>query len=379
MNPTRVFILASQSLFAQGVQSLLSAQPGIEIIGAAPCDTNGGAGIAPEVLSLLQAAAPDVVIVEATRGGKNWLVAEVLEAVPNARVIGLTLEDNRIHTYYQQMKQGRCVEDLVEAIRAPTDWYSRSSEALRLFILYQGQYGQRILDNIRRSAPKHWKAEAWRAPSILPPVVDDPAEFLPLHLPAVDLVLCLGESPSAAQLIPGIAERTGAQAVIAPIDNADWLPDGLARQLSVQLTMADVVAVFPKPFCSLTEDMYNVREHQVSFDDPWVAEFAHYFGRPSFQIACDNGAVARVEVKRDTACGCGRDVARQLVGLDANDAVIQAGLFQHHYPCLATMRVDTVLEEPLIQISGNLMRQAVETEIAACLAEKEPLSNPIQQ
>ncbi|MBN1813784.1 MAG: hypothetical protein JXA14_18230 [Anaerolineae bacterium] len=367
MNPTRVFILASQTLFAEGVQSLLSEQPGIEVIGVASCSPGNGGGPDPNVFEHIQATDPDVVIVEATGGEKGHLVAQVLECALSAKVIGLTLEDNRIYTYYQEMKQGRSVEDLVEAIRAPMEWDSRRVEELRLFILYQSHYGQRILDNIRRFAPKTWKVEAWRPPTALPQVVDDPPEFLPLHLPTVDLVLSLGESPSVAQLLPGIIERTGAQAIIAPIDNTDWLPEGLARQLSAQLTMMDAVAVFPKPFCSLEEDSYNVREQTVSFDSPWIEEFACHFGRPAFQIKCDNGTIARVKVRRDTACGCGRDVARQLVGLDVKDAVIQAGLFQHHYPCLATMRVDAVLGEPLIQISGNLMRQAVESEIAVCL------------
>jgi hypothetical protein len=362
MNPTRVFILATQSLFAQGVQSLLSEQPGIEVVGVA---TAG-----PDALMQTQTAAPDVVIIEATGEKQRRLVARVLESVPNARVVGLTLEDNRIHTYYQQMKQGRCVEDLLEVIREPVDWHSRSPETLRLFILYQGHYGQRILENIRRFAPKTWKVDAWRAPSALPQVVDDPSEFLPLHLPTVDLILSLGEGPSAAQLLPGIVERTGTRAIIAPVDNANWLPDGLARQVSAQLTVMDVVAVFPKPFCSLTEDSYNVREYAVSFDSLWIAEFARCFGRPVFRIECDGHKVTKAEVKRDAACGCARDVARQLVGVDVNSAVIQAGLFHHHYPCLATMRVDATLGEPLIQVSGNFMRQAVESEIAACLPEK---------
>ena len=158
-------------------------------------------------------------IVEATEGEKNKLVAQVLECALNAKVIGLTLEDNHIYTYYQQMKQGRSVEDLVEAIQAPKEWDSRRIKELRLFVLYQGHYGQRILDNIRRFAPKSWKIEAWRTPNTLPLVVDDPSEFLPLHLPTVDLILSLGESPSTAQLLPGIVERTGAQSIIAPIDN----------------------------------------------------------------------------------------------------------------------------------------------------------------
>lgn len=372
MNSTRVFILASQTLFAEGVQSLLSEQPSIEVVGVASCSPNHRGGPDPKVFKQIQAAKPDVVIVEATGGGdKSKLVAQVLECALSAKVISLTLEDNCIYTYYQEMKQGRSVEDLVDAIRAPAEWDSRRVQELRLFVLYQGHYGQRILDNVRRYAPKSWKVEAWRPPSALPQVVDDPSEFLPLHLPTVDLILSLGESPSAAQLLPGVVERTGAQNVIAPIDNTDWLPDGLARQLSAQLTMRDIVTVFPKPFCSLTEDSYNVREQAVSFDSPWIAEFARHFGRPAFRIECTNGAIAKVKVKRDTACGCGRDVARQLVGLDVNDAVIQAGLFQHHYPCLATMRVDFTLGEPLIQVSGNFIRQAVETEIAACLPKTD--------
>lgn len=356
MNPIHVFILASQTLFAEGVQSLLSEQPDIKVVGVASCN--------PNVFKQIRAAEPDVVIVEATGGEKSRLVAQVLECALSAKVIGLTLEDNRIYTYFQQMKQGRSVEDLVDAIREPAEWNSRSIDELRLFILYQGRYGQRILDNIRRFAPKTWKVEAWRPPAALPQVVDDPSEFLPLHLPTVDIILSLGESPSAAQLLPGVVEQTGAKAVIAPVDNTDWLPEGLAHQLSVQLTKMDVVAVFPKPFCSLTEDSYNVREQAVSFDSPWIAEFARHFGRPAFQIECINGQIAKAKVKRDTACGCARDVARQLVGVDVQDAVIQAGLFQHHYPCLATMRVDITLDEPLIQVSGNFMRQAVEIEIA---------------
>jgi hypothetical protein len=369
MNPTHVFILASQTLFAEGVQSLLSEQPDIKVVGVASCNPNNADRPGPNVFKQIQAAAPDVVIVEATGGGKSRLVAQVLECSLNAKVIGLTLEDNRIYTYFQQMKQGHSVEDLVDAIRAPADWDSRSVKELRLFVLYQGRYGQRILDNVRRFAPKTWKIEAWRAPAVLPQVVDNPEEFLPLHLPTVDLLLSLGESPSTAQLLPGIVERAGAQAIIAPIDNIDWLPEGLARQLSAQLTKMDTVVVFPKPFCSLTEDGYNVREQKVSFDSPWIAEFARHFGQPTFQIECINGRIAKAKVRRDTACGCARDVARQLAGVDVKDAVIQAGLFQHHYPCLATMRVDVTLGEPLIQVSGNLMRQAVEVKIADCLPE----------
>lgn len=370
MHPTRVFILASQPLFAQGVQSLLSGQPGIEVVGVATPSappSREGAPVGPDMLAQVQAVVPDVVIVEARGEEQGRLIAEVLEYTPGVKVIGLTLEDNRIFTYYQQMKQGRRVEDLLEAIREPLDWGSPSPEALRLLILFQGYYGKRILESIRHFAPQAWTIEAWRIPSALPLVVDDPLAFLPMHLPATDLVLSLGESGSVAQLLPSVVERTGARVVIAPVDNVAWLPDGLVRQLRARLREMGVAAAFPKPFCSLTERSYNVRQQEVSFEDPWIGEFARYFGRPVFRIECHGQQITKVEVKRDAACGCARAVARQLVGVDVREAVIQAGLFHHHYPCLATMRVDASLGEPLIQASGDFTRQAVEVEIALCL------------
>jgi hypothetical protein len=368
MHTTRVFILASRPLFAQGVQSLLSGQPGIDVVGVAtagmetrPTD--------PDVLAQAQAAFPDVVIIEAKGEEQGRLVTKVLESIPRAKVVGLTLEDNRIHTYYQQMIQGRRVEDLLEAIREPVDRYSRSPEALRLFVLFQGHYGQRILDNVRRFAPETWTMDAWRAPSDLPPVVDDPLSFLPLHLPTADLVLSLGESPSAAQLLPSVVERAGARAVIAPVDNVAWLPDGLVRQLRNWLAEMGVAAAFPKPFCSLTEGSYNVRQQEVSFEDPWIGEFARRFGRPVFQIECDGRKITKAGVERDAACGAARDVARQLIGVDVREAVVQSGLFHHHYPCLATMRVDPGLGEPLIQAAGDFVRKAVEVKIAPYLPQ----------
>jgi hypothetical protein len=361
MNLSRVFILASQPLFAQGVQSLLSGQPGIEVVGFAV--------VGPDTFAQVQAAAPDVVIIEAGGEEQSRLVAKVLKSIPGAKVVGLTLEDDRIHTYYQQMKHGRRVEDLLEAIRGPVDWRGRSPEMLRLLVLVEGPYGQRILENVRRFAPAAWTVEGWRVPSALPLVVDEPLEFLPMHLPAADLALSLGESTSTAQLLPGVVERTGARAVIAPVDNVAWLPDGLARQLGSQLMEMGVGAVFPKPFCSLTERSYNVRQQEVSFDDPWIGEFARHFGRPAFRIECDGERIVEAEVERDAACGCGRSVARQLVGVDVREAVLQAGLFHHHYPCRATMRVDPGLGEPLIQTSGNFVRRAVEAEIASYLQQ----------
>jgi hypothetical protein len=369
MYPTRVFILASRPLFAQGVESLLSGQPGIKVIGVATVD--------PDVFVQVQAAAPDVVIVEAEGGEQSFLVAQVLASNPAARVVGLSLDDNRIHTYYQQMKQGRRVEDLLEAIREPVDRHGLSPEALHLFVLYQGDYGQRILSNVRRSAPESWTIAAWHAPYDLPLIADDPAGFsaaalspvLPDHLPTSDLVLSLGESERAAQFLPAIVERTGARSVIAPVDDVAWLSDALALQLRVRLAEMGVPAVFPKPFCSLTERRLDIHEQVVALDDPWIGEFARHFGCPVFRIECNDQWVIAVDVERDAPCGCARAVADQLIGTDVQESVVHAGLFHRQYPCMAMARVDPHLGAPLIEIAGDLMRAAVEVEVRPCLPQ----------
>jgi len=195
-----------------------------------------------------------------------------------------------------------------------------------------------------------------------------------MHIPAADLVLYLGESANVAQFLPSVVERAGARAVIAPVDNAAWLPEGMVRQLRVWLRELGVTAVFPKPFCSLTERSYNVRQRQVAFEDPWIGEFARHFGQPVLQIECEGSGIrdqgsgireriSRGEVKRDAPCGCARAVAHQLAGVDVDEAVAQAGLYHADYPCLATMGVDPGLGRSLVQASGDLMRQAVEVAI----------------
>ncbi len=362
MPTRRVFILASQPLFAQGVESLLSGRSGIEVVGAAV--------IGPDVFSRLAEADPDVVIIEAGGEEQSRLVTKSLASASDAKIIGLTPDDNRISIYYQQMRESRKVDDLLDEVLEPLSWHVGGHPGLRLFVLYQGHYGERILQHVERFAPTCWSIEAWRAPSDLPPVVDAPLTFLPSDLPDSQLVLSVAQIARVAQLVPSVVERTGARSAIVPADNADWLPDGLARQIRSQLSKAGAIAVFPKPFCSLTQDSYNVKSFKVSYEDPWIAEFARHFGRPVLQVVCRGGRIADIDVQRDTCCGSARAVARELVGESVGNAVQRAGLLHHHSPCSASMRVDPTMGEPLIQVAGDLMRCAVKRALSACRPEE---------
>ncbi len=245
-----------------------------------------------------------------------------------------------------------------------------------VLIVTQGQWGERIADNIGRFHPPSWVVERWSAPRRIPPVVDDPPEYLPPALPLVDLILALGETPGVAQLVPEIVKLTGAKSVIAPIDRTESLPPGLAAQLRRWLEDLGVAVVFPKPFCSLTETSYSLPPVQVGYQDPLISEFARVFGQPRFLASMGpDDHITLVLVERDSACGCARFVAQGLAGQPVAEAEFQAGMLHHHYPCLASMNQDPDYGDTLMHVSGHILRDAIKAEIRDYL-EPTPYLRP---
>lgn len=236
---------------------------------------------------------------------------------------------------------------------------------MRILAIISGEYGQRHVDNIRAHGPKSWSVEVWRAPTALPLIVDYPEDYIPETLPQTDLLLAFHEHKGVAELIPEVAEMTGAQAVIAPVDNVAWLPPGLANQLRGWLERIGVASVFPKPLCSLTETHYNVRRYREEYDHPLIREFARYFGQPDLRLTLDpdSRTITAVEVRRDACCGCARYVAAKLVGVSADEAEYKAGLAHHHFPCLASMGKDPDFGDTLMHVSGHLLKDNVGEQV----------------
>lgn len=232
---------------------------------------------------------------------------------------------------------------------------------MRILVLTTGDYGQRHIDNLQANAPEHWVILTWQTPRFLPIVLDYPEDYLPQSMPAADLILSLAEVPGVAEMIPEIVKMTGARSVIAPIDSQAWLPFGLARQLRGWCAEVGAACVTPMPFCSLTESHFNALRLKESYDDELVRDFARHFGRPEFRIEVDKEqkVIKDVKVVRDACCGCARFTAGQLVGTPLADAVEQAGLHHHHYPCRASMGIDPLFGDTLLHVSGNLMKDAL--------------------
>lgn len=228
----------------------------------------------------------------------------------------------------------------------------------------QGQWGERIADNIGRHCPTTWVLHRCPVPRALPPLVDDPEDFLPPTLPRADLVLALGDTPGAATLLPEVVRRCGARSVIAPIDRNEALPAGLAHQLRRWLADLGTTVVFPKPFCSLTETSYNWPPIVTPYDDAAIRAFAQHFGQPQMRLTVGSDRrIEQAEVRRDSACGCARFVAAGLIGQSVDTADMEAGMLHHHYPCLASMSQDPDYHDTLMHVSGHILRQAVSEQV----------------
>lgn len=245
---------------------------------------------------------------------------------------------------------------------------SASDNLFQILSVTQGKWGERIAENIAVNAPTDWVVHSWAAPRVLPPIVDDPEDFLPPSLPQVDLVLALGEVSGLVQLIPDIVKMTGAKAVVAPIDRNESVPPGLATQLTQWLKEIDVPVALPKPFCSLAEDSYNRKPLVETYDDPLIQRFAAHFGKPEFQVTVEDEKIVAVEVQRDSACGCAKYVADNLIGVKVDEAVEKTGMLHHHFPCLASMNQDQDYNDTLMHVSGHFLQDAIKEGLGSNLS-----------
>lgn len=238
---------------------------------------------------------------------------------------------------------------------------------MNILAIISGEYGKRHVENIKERGPDSWQIEIWQAPSVFPPFIDDPEDFLPDVFEPVDLILSFAELKGVAELLPEIARKSGAKAVLVGVDDESWLPRGLERQLHEWLKSLSIACATPKPLCSLTENTYGVTRHEKAvYHSPEIAEFARYLGKPELALEIDpgSGIITSAEVIRDAVCGCAHFVAEGLIGLSVNEAEEKAGLLHHHYPCLASMvKLPHFNHDTLMHVSGQLLKNNVSEQV----------------
>ncbi len=235
---------------------------------------------------------------------------------------------------------------------------------MQLLIMIQGNYGERIAENIKAKKPEHWQVEVWSVPAITESIIDEPEIYLPVDLMPADLILHLCESPQAAQLLPAVVEKCGTKGVVASIDSTAWIPLGLRNQLRRELAKKGVAIVFPEPLCSLDEETVGFYEkNKEPYTSDIIREFARHFGKPKLDLTIDQkGLINAAKVLRGAPCGSSEYTARRIIGLKADQSVPKAGLMCLHYPCLASMQFEQTDNgvDTIMHTSGRVFNEAME-------------------
>jgi hypothetical protein len=52
-----------------------------------------------------------------------------------------------------------------------------------------------------------------------------------------------------------------------------------------------------------------------------------------------------------------------LAGISADEAEQEAGMLHHHFPCLASMGIDSDYGDTLMHVSGNILRDEVGEQV----------------
>ena len=110
MAAKRIFVLYKNSLFAQGIESLLREKPELEVVGIDLDREKAG----------WTHGVPDAVVVDMNDDQANWvgLLSQVLTKNPVVKVICVNSASPTVDIYRHSQLAASKVEDLVEAIRA---------------------------------------------------------------------------------------------------------------------------------------------------------------------------------------------------------------------------------------------------------------------
>jgi hypothetical protein len=216
-------------------------------------------------------------------------------------------------------------------------------------IFVQGSYGNRIAENLKKNSPSNWKILVYQFPKEMPKIIENPEFFFPKNISNCDIIISLGENPAFATLLPDLVRLTRARAVIAPVDNPSWLPQGIITQISKEFNELNVQYAFPMPFCSMDSNT----------DLSLIDEFATRFGRPELQINLRDKIIKEIKILRGSPCGSTYYMSERISGLEKNQAGKRAGLLIQTFPCLASRSSSSISKKPLIHIAAHIAMAAV--------------------
>ncbi len=182
-------------------------------------------------------------------------------------------------------------------------------------------------------------------PSVLPHVLERPAELLPAEVPRADVILVIAVHEQLLLEVVRRAREWGARGVVAPLEAPDWIsPAARAGALRIGEETGVEVAL-PKPFCDLRPPEGSV-----------LAEFRRHFhvGRPEVKLEVEGEVIREARVDVSAACGATYYVARWLKGRRVDEDLMYDVVSKrfHSYPCTASMEWDDEIGDTVLHVAS---------------------------
>lgn len=237
---------------------------------------------------------------------------------------------------------------------------------LRIYIIYSGPFGEQFIDNfaihgigdkivgLYEFEPEIIEEEHPSEPDVLKKIWDNPSKYVPKNIPIMecDLLIVFGIHPLLGDIIPTIAEKLNAKAVLYPLDDSDRIPEGL-KTIKDDLDALGIPNEFPKPFCVMDNS-----------ENEYIDYIFKEVGKPKFNIKLDEDRqiIKEIEVVKDTPCGSAISVSKKLAYVSYRDmktfrekiTTEHENEENEHY-CLASM--DPI--EPLMQEAGDILVESI--------------------
>jgi hypothetical protein len=243
---------------------------------------------------------------------------------------------------------------------------TETEKEFKIYIIYSGPFGEQIINNfavhgigdkiicLYEFEPETIEREHPSEPDVLKKIWDEPSKYVPKNLPVMDcdLLIVLGIHPLLGDIIPSIAQKLNAKAVLYPLDDRERIPEGL-KTIQDDLEAAGIFREFPRPFCVMEQS-----------DNEFINYLCEKVGKPEFNIEIDEDEeiIKEIEVIRDTPCGSARSVAKKLAYYPYNDmSAFKEKITTEHENeenenyCLASM--DPL--EPLMQEAADILVESI--------------------
>jgi DNA-binding NarL/FixJ family response regulator len=108
MCDSRIVILSDQLLFAEGVRQIVEPNPNVQVVSVEK--------YAEDTLAKIRDLKPEIVLLGDNADLPNSLVVTLLDAIPDVRVVRLTLEGNMIHVYDRHQFTAQSKQDLIRVL-----------------------------------------------------------------------------------------------------------------------------------------------------------------------------------------------------------------------------------------------------------------------